>query len=85
MGNYMHFVAPGVSYIASDATWIESNAIQQLITTAQLPGMTAVAGMPDLHPAEAIRWVRHFSLKAVFIPRWSVTTSAAVWRCIRLS
>lgn len=50
MGNYMHFVAPGVSYIASDATWIESNAIQQLITTAQLPGMTAVAGMPDLHP-----------------------------------
>ncbi|MEM8271322.1 RNA ligase RtcB family protein, partial [Morganella morganii] len=49
MGNYMHFVAPGVSYIASDATWIESNAIQQLITTAQLPGMTAVAGMPDLH------------------------------------
>ncbi len=35
MGNYMHFVTPGVSYIAPDATWIESNAIQQLITTAQ--------------------------------------------------
>ncbi|ODA18340.1 RNA ligase RtcB family protein, partial [Achromobacter xylosoxidans] len=36
--------------IASDDTWIEGNAIQQLHTTARLAGMRHVAGMPDLHP-----------------------------------
>ena len=72
-GQLYAFCRAGRLYIASDATWIESNAIQQLITTATIAdGMTVVAGMPDLHPAEAIRWVRHFS-EGRFIPRWSVT------------
>ncbi|MBD8495858.1 RNA ligase RtcB family protein [Pseudomonas syringae] len=50
MGNCIRNLSPGVSLIASDDTWIEGKAIQQLETTARLPGMHRVAGMPDLHP-----------------------------------
>ena len=39
-----------VHVIANAATWMEGSAIEQLERTAQLPGMAAVAGMPDLHP-----------------------------------
>lgn len=39
-----------VTLVASDDTWIEGNAIQQLHTTAKLPGMQHVVGLPDLHP-----------------------------------
>ena len=35
--------------IANSYTWIEGNAVQQLETTAKLPHMRQVAGMPDLH------------------------------------
>ena len=35
--------------IANSDTWIEGNAVQQLETTAKLPHMLQVAGMPDLH------------------------------------
>lgn len=35
--------------IKNSDTWIEGNAIQQLETTAKLPHMRRVAGMPDLH------------------------------------
>ncbi|MCD1126877.1 RNA ligase RtcB family protein [Jinshanibacter sp. LJY008] len=50
MGNFIRPLSERVSYIASDDTWIESNAIQQLNTTASLPDMAQVVGMPDLHP-----------------------------------
>ncbi|AWH87728.1 RNA ligase RtcB family protein [Limnobaculum parvum] len=50
MGNFIRPLSERVSYIASDDTWIESNAIQQLSTTASLPDMVQVVGMPDLHP-----------------------------------
>ena len=36
--------------IANADTWMEDSAIEQLKTTSRLPGMVAVAGMPDLHP-----------------------------------
>jgi release factor H-coupled RctB family protein len=49
MGNFIRPLSERAYLIASDNTWIESNAIQQLQTTAQLPGMVAAAGMPDLH------------------------------------
>jgi release factor H-coupled RctB family protein len=39
-----------VSLIASDRLWLEDAAVQQLKTTAQLPGMQRVVGLPDLHP-----------------------------------
>lgn len=39
-----------VRIIASNRTWLESQAIDQLKQTALLPGMVAAVGMPDLHP-----------------------------------
>lgn len=50
MGNPIQTLSAGVVLVASDTCWIEGNAIQQLQTTARLPGMRRVAGMPDLHP-----------------------------------
>ena len=50
MGNSVRHVSENVSYIATDNTWIESKAIQQLQTTANLPNMVSVVSMPDLHP-----------------------------------
>ncbi len=50
MGNYVQNLSARVSLIASDHTWIEGKAIQQLETTANLEGMCRVVGMPDLHP-----------------------------------
>ncbi len=50
MGNCIRNLSDGVCLIAADDTWIEGKAIQQLQTTANLPGMRRVAGMPDLHP-----------------------------------
>jgi release factor H-coupled RctB family protein len=50
MGNSIRIPSDGVSVIAVDDTWIEGKAIQQLETTARLPGMHRVVGMPDLHP-----------------------------------
>lgn len=38
-----------VRVIASENTWIEGNAVQQLETTAQLQGVVKAVGMPDLH------------------------------------
>ncbi|WP_181792225.1 RNA ligase RtcB family protein [Neisseria zoodegmatis] len=40
---------PDPIVIADSDTWIEGNAVQQLRTTAALPHMLRVAGMPDLH------------------------------------
>ncbi|HKB58847.1 MAG TPA: RNA ligase RtcB family protein [Gallionellaceae bacterium] len=50
MGNYVQNPSGHVSVIATDDTWIEGKAIQQLETTAALQGMQRVVGMPDLHP-----------------------------------
>jgi release factor H-coupled RctB family protein len=36
----------------SAKTWIEGKAVQQLESVASLPGVTAVAAMPDLHPGK---------------------------------
>lgn len=41
---------PQVTIIASDNSWIEGEAIQQLNRVAQLPGVRMAVGMPDLHP-----------------------------------
>lgn len=50
MGNFVKNVSDRACVVASDSTWMEGAAIQQLITTSQLEGMQRVAGMPDLHP-----------------------------------
>lgn len=38
--------------VASADTWIEGEALRQLDAVASLPGMTKVAGLPDLHPGK---------------------------------
>ncbi|MDE9431149.1 RtcB family protein [Xenorhabdus bovienii] len=50
MGNTLHLAASRVQIIAAENTWLEGKAIQQLETTAQLPDMVSVVGLPDLHP-----------------------------------
>ncbi len=41
-----------VRVIASPTSWIEGEAVRQLETTAELAGMRAAIGMPDLHPGK---------------------------------
>ena len=41
-----------IRVIASAKTWIESEAVKQLETTAKLEGMTLAVGLPDLHPGK---------------------------------
>ena len=50
MGNAVRHLSTRASLIAAENTWIEGEAIQQLLTTSELPGMQCVAGLPDLHP-----------------------------------
>jgi release factor H-coupled RctB family protein len=50
MGKSVQNINDKVSLIASEDTWIEGLAIQQLTKTAELNDMQSVAGMPDLHP-----------------------------------
>ncbi|MES2946506.1 MAG: RNA ligase RtcB family protein [Pseudomonadota bacterium] len=50
MGNFVKHLSDRACLVASDETWIEDAAVQQLVTTSQLEGMRHVAGMPDLHP-----------------------------------
>lgn len=49
MGNETNSIQK-VAVIATQKTWLEGAAVEQLKTTSQLPGMKYVAGMPDLHP-----------------------------------
>lgn len=39
-----------VRLLASEQSWIEGDAIRQLQKTAELEGMKAAVGLPDLHP-----------------------------------
>jgi release factor H-coupled RctB family protein len=41
-----------VRVIASPQSWVEGEAIRQLEAAAQLPGMLAAVGLPDLHPGK---------------------------------
>ncbi|OSN09092.1 RNA ligase RtcB family protein [Lonsdalea britannica] len=50
MGNTIRSISACVNVIASQNTWIDDTAIQQLTATAGLPDMARVSGMPDLHP-----------------------------------
>ncbi|TDF37205.1 RNA ligase RtcB family protein [Alteromonadaceae bacterium M269] len=52
MGTSVQTINEKVNLIASQETWIEGLAIQQLTKTAELAGMNRVAGMPDLHPGK---------------------------------
>jgi release factor H-coupled RctB family protein len=41
-----------VHLFASAGSWVEGKALQQLEQVAAMPGIQAVAGMPDLHPGK---------------------------------
>jgi release factor H-coupled RctB family protein len=43
--------APVHTFYSSSA-WVECTAVQQLADVASLPGVTAVAAMPDIHPGK---------------------------------
>ena len=61
MGNTLHSISDNVNYIATKNIWIESKVIQQLQTTANLPDIIFVVGMPDLCPG------RCYPIGAAFI------------------
>ena len=52
MDNSIQILSKKVSLIASNKTWIDGLAIEQLEVTAALPNMVKVVGMPDLHPGK---------------------------------
>ena len=54
--------------IASDKSWIEGEAIQQLENTSKLPGMVRSVGMPDLHPGKGHPIGAVFITKGLFYP-----------------
>lgn len=68
MGNPIQVLADHVTLIAQPRTWIEGDAIQQLITTAKLAGMQSVVGMPDLHPGRGYPVGAAFFSTGVFYP-----------------
>ncbi len=68
MGTTIRSLSEAVSYIASDDTWIEGKAIQQLQTTAALAHMQRVVGMPDLHPGRGYPVGAAFFSTRVFYP-----------------
>ncbi|EAR61909.1 RNA ligase RtcB family protein [Neptuniibacter caesariensis] len=49
MGNSVQKITDKVTLIASERTWIEGVATEQLIKTSELDSMLKVVGMPDLH------------------------------------
>ncbi len=54
MGNFLQAQSHAtVRVFANDDVWLESNAVAQLRTTAQLPHMQAAVGLPDLHAGRA--------------------------------
>lgn len=83
MGNIIRSVSAQVSLIATENTWIEGNAIQQLQTTVQLPDMVQVVGMPDLHPGRGYPIGAAFFSRQRFYPALignDIGCGMALWR-----
>lgn len=41
-----------IKIVKSEKSWIESNAVEQLIKASELKGIIKAVGLPDLHPAK---------------------------------
>lgn len=54
--------------MASKNNWIEGKAVEQLHSTAKLPGMHKVVGMPDLHPGRGNPIGAAFATKNIIYP-----------------
>lgn len=61
--------APHVRLIASDKTWIEGTALEQLKQSAALPGVVHTVGFPDLHPGKGTPVGAAFVSRGVIHPR----------------
>jgi release factor H-coupled RctB family protein len=68
MGKSVQNLTAKVNLIASNDTWIEGLAIDQLIKTSQLKNMQQVAGMPDLHPGRGYPIGAAFFSKDIIYP-----------------
>jgi len=72
MGNSLTDATPSapsnVRLFTSDKSWIEGAALEQLNTTARLPGMVLAAGFPDLHPGKGIAVGAAFVSRGVLYP-----------------
>lgn len=53
MGKCIRIINEKISILASETTWIEGAAIQQLEYVATLKDMKKIVGLPDLHPGRA--------------------------------
>lgn len=67
MGNSIQQLADNITLITSPELWLEGEAIRQLETTAKLPDIKYVAGMPDLHPGRGYPVGAAFLLLSIFI------------------
>ena len=85
MGNFLKIFSDCVSVIASARLWLEDAAVQQLLTTAQLPGMQQVVGLlPAAGDADSLRRRRRcgrcratFEISYCSRPAIAVQSSAA--------
>lgn len=59
---------PVLRVFASDGSWIEGDALQQLQKAASLPGVKAAAGLPDLHPGKGIPVGAAFLIQNMIYP-----------------
>jgi len=83
MGTCIRNLSDGAVLVAADDTWIEGKAIQQLETTARLPGMHRVAGMPDLHLGRGYPVGAAFFSVGLFYPALvgnDIGCGMALWR-----
>lgn len=72
-----------VHIIASERNWIEGDAIRQLEQTAELPGMVAAVGMPDLHPGKGCPVGAAFLTQNIIYPHLvgnDVGCGMALWK-----
>lgn len=61
-------LSDSVRLIASERNWIEGEAVRQLGRAAALPGVFAVAGLPDLHPGGGIPVGAAIASRGLFDP-----------------
>lgn len=59
---------PMLKVFASDGSWIEGDALQQLRTAAHLDGVKAAVGLPDLHPGKGIPVGAAFLIQGMIYP-----------------
>lgn len=68
MGNSIQKLNEKVSLIASQQSWIEGDAIEQLKNSSKLEGMLKVCGLPDLHPGKGHPIGASFLSKDILYP-----------------